>query len=148
MTRNFSRIPIGNLRSSQLCLVGRSCLQCWIIDSNDFRILSACLILYILFLNILFMVVDFLTMSGTIVERKSEDRPLEKSPKYMLNIFCNRPTILQNVHTWMNLWFWRRKLTQENTNDVFTNWNWAKTDLIGVKSVGKVSLKNSKSSLI
>ena len=51
------------------------------------------------------MVVDFLTMSGTIVERKSEDRPLEKSPKYMLNIFCNRPTILQNVHTRINLCF-------------------------------------------
>ena len=78
---------------------------------NYFHLFSLCRIL-ILFLKILFTVVDFLTMSGTIVERKSEDLPLEKSQKYMLNIFWNRP-ILQNVHTRINLCFWIRKVTQE-----------------------------------
>ena len=44
----FLFIMNSDRKSSQLCLVGKSCLQCWILDSNDFRITSTS-ILYSIF---------------------------------------------------------------------------------------------------
>ena len=91
------------------------------------------------------MVVDFLTMSGTIVERKSEDLPLEKSPKYMLNIFCNRLSAYYSAKcTHKNKSLVLNKKTYSRKYQRFHKLKMGQSRF----DWGKISLNNSKLSLI